>query len=982
MTTISEGLAQIAAARSGDPLAPVTVIVPSHLAGLQLRRRLARLAPYAGVRFETLPRLAEIVAAGHLAASGRKPLARPIGDFVCEQVAAASPGALHRIAHLPGYARVLRNAFRRLRRGGLRMPDDLAGFDPPRRLAEVIELYWRFREQTARYYDEEDLLDAAAEVVAAGKAGFQREIGAVFAVPPLPRSAGGLGLLAALRGAATDYVELDDAASIAEQRFVLAPDPASEAREAVREVIAALDAGVPKREVAVFYSTKSYGPLLREALAAANIPASPMPGRPLIETAIGRAVRLLIGLAGERYGRAAVLDFLSLAPLRQTIPGRNDARLAPRPAEWDRLSRDAGITRGIERWREGLEAYRKARIAALDDPTNPPSEGRGRYLNFEIDAAANLEAAIEGLYGRVEPLRARRPAPEFIAAFKAVVADYLDRDAAGYDEVLAEIDQLGTIGDLGGSFDLDGFAAALTANLEIANVRERTEGFEEGVLVANYRAAAGLSFQHAVLCGAFEGALPGDAIGEALLDDREWASLRTRLPLIEDFALRSERGREAVARAVASARETLVWSSPRNEPGGRHDYYPAPAMVREAYRRDATLVTASDLRAATTRDWLRRAASPMAAMLRGGVVDQAEARLRRAILDRQQGWEPGSPVDAAVEMLRARRSGRFTEWDGYIGAIDDPRLRLDRTVSPTALEHYATCGFRYFGRSVLLIDSIDEPEEREVMDPLTRGSLVHRVLERFFGEAREQGRPAPGEAWGPADFERVRELVEQEFNIVKAQGLTGRDVYAGHDLANLITDLETFLVRDSVFRAETGAVPVELEVRIPESEIAGLRIGGYADRIDRTPDGRRAWVIDYKTGRKDDSSKPEDPFAGGTKLQLPTYLRGAGTPEATAVYWFITRRGGFEQVQYEASPENDARFAATLGAIAAGIRSGAFPAVPGEEDNLHGFTNCGYCEFDRICSRRRDLELDGKGADAAIAPWYGVGMTARNEAAP
>ena len=61
--SLDEMLAGVAAGRAADPLAPVTVICPSHLSALQLRRRLAELTAFAAVRFETLPRLAELIGA-------------------------------------------------------------------------------------------------------------------------------------------------------------------------------------------------------------------------------------------------------------------------------------------------------------------------------------------------------------------------------------------------------------------------------------------------------------------------------------------------------------------------------------------------------------------------------------------------------------------------------------------------------------------------------------------------------------------------------------------------------------------------------------------------------------------------------------------------------------------------------------------------------------------------------------------------------
>ena len=81
VATLEDALRQIARDRKKDPLAPVTVLMPSHVAAIQARRRLAELGDFAGVRFETLPRLAELIGAAELARGGRVPLARPIGDY-------------------------------------------------------------------------------------------------------------------------------------------------------------------------------------------------------------------------------------------------------------------------------------------------------------------------------------------------------------------------------------------------------------------------------------------------------------------------------------------------------------------------------------------------------------------------------------------------------------------------------------------------------------------------------------------------------------------------------------------------------------------------------------------------------------------------------------------------------------------------------------------------------------------------------------
>ena len=60
------------------------------------------------------------------------------------------------------------------------------------------------------------------------------------------------------------------------------------------------------------------------------------------------------------------------------------------------------------------------------------------------------------------------------------------------------------------------------------------------------------------------------------------------------------------------------------------------------------------------------------------------------------------------------------------------------------------------------------------------------------------------------------------------------------------------------------------------------------------------------------------------------------------------------------------------------MQAGAFPAVPGDEDDFYNsFDNCRYCDFTRICSRRRVYESQAKAADPDILAWFDVAEAAR-----
>ena len=93
---------QVQTAKGGDPLAPVTVIVPSNYAAVSTRRALAgRPGGVANVTFLTLFRLAERLGAASLAAAGRRPVSTPVLAQAVRAVLAADPGVFAPVADHP-----------------------------------------------------------------------------------------------------------------------------------------------------------------------------------------------------------------------------------------------------------------------------------------------------------------------------------------------------------------------------------------------------------------------------------------------------------------------------------------------------------------------------------------------------------------------------------------------------------------------------------------------------------------------------------------------------------------------------------------------------------------------------------------------------------------------------------------------------------------------------------------------------------------
>ncbi len=82
----------VLAAKGADPLAPVTVVVPTNGAGVLARRVLGRVGGIAAVQFLTAYRLAELLGGPALAGAGRRPVSTPVVSAAVLQELTASPG--------------------------------------------------------------------------------------------------------------------------------------------------------------------------------------------------------------------------------------------------------------------------------------------------------------------------------------------------------------------------------------------------------------------------------------------------------------------------------------------------------------------------------------------------------------------------------------------------------------------------------------------------------------------------------------------------------------------------------------------------------------------------------------------------------------------------------------------------------------------------------------------------------------------------
>lgn len=1016
----------LAMAKAGDPLAPVTVVVPSNYAGLSLRRWLAadgvddQGRGLLNVRFLVLARVIELLGAPVLAASGRRPLASPFRIEAVRAAVEADPGPFARVPLAGATLVSLDAAFAELDSCSDEQRAALAdgGGDLQR---HVVKLHLEYGARVAGFYDEHDLAEAAARSVLE-RPSATSDLGVLILFLPGELTPGQRHFIDALARAAevvailglTDDPNVDgpslDAWSAARAAGVTAPratrivqvtDPEEEVREAARQIGALLLEGTALHRVAVLYRhADPYARIAAEQFDAAGIPWNGPAPRTLGQTLAGRTLLGFLRLHERRFEREAVTDWLNAAPILDAAGGR------PVPSHrWEEITRVAGVVRAAEQWRDRLGRYRRSLEAERDELERGGDEDedrawRTRRVERELAETERLLAFVEELLGRAS---AAPTADAPWSAFAAWARDALDRYLGGeartggwpeaevdaYRAIVEQLESLAAMDELGQ-------ADAARVREAVERLLERPAGrrgqFGRGVFVGRLSDAAGLDFDAVFVLGNTEGAMPPTQREDPLLPEE----LRRRAGL-EGRAARVRRERRDYLAALAAAPERVLLF-PRAELRGQRARLPSHWLLESASALAGERVFASQLESLRGRPWFQEVASFEAALAGGGEpAGPQEYDLRSLRRHRAAGLDVAAHYLAAAEPAlangwatqRARRSAGWTRWDGRLpGAGARSPLAAGRALSPTALQSWAECPFRFFLGHLLRVAEPEEPEETLVISALEKGSLIHSALDRFFQAVA--ARTSPGQAWSVDERALLRRIAEEECDAAEQSGVAGRPLLWELERARILRDLERFLDEDEALRSRLGVVQVAselafgldgespIEVALPDGRLVRLR--GRIDRLDRSPDGHALVVTDYKTGRVLNGHKAlvEDPVQRGRLLQLPIYALAARARDAAETpprieshYWFVTERGGFERHGYELDETRERRFLDVLGQITEGIEGGVFPANPGQPGGL-GPEHCVFCPYQRVCPVDRVRGWERKRNDPALAGYVAL----------
>lgn len=1003
-------------AKNGDPLAPVTVLVPNNIAGIVARRFLAHGLGdghhgVAALYPTTITRLAEQLAAPVL--HDRRPATGPVVAAAWRSALNKDAGVFNPVKDHPSTVQALMRASRELRDLDDAALDALSAVQPLG--GDLVRLHRSVVADLATgWYDKTDLLHTATEVchthpdrvaeigavvlylpqlLNQAESGFLAELGARSTIQLVAGLTGQPKADAAVHRSLSRIGASAPAASTPPMatRVLTASDADDEVRCVVREVVGALTKH-PAHRVAVLYATQNpYARLLHEHLGAAGITINGPGTRPVHERAVSRAVLELLDLAGtgpERdVPRGDLFRVLATAPMRA-----RDGERVP-VARWERLSRSAGVVAGHD-WERRLAVFMEEERDRLADEEarDDASPGVVARLTASIANADRLRRFVADLRERLATARRLTSWQELSEWALELMHDLIGRAdqlatlppeeqyaAVAVEQALRGVAVLESFD--GVQADLAALRETVASQLEAA--LPQVGRFGDGVLVAPVSAAIGLEADAVFVLGLAESTFPGRLREDPLLPERARDATGGQLV---GYREQLDRKHRDLLAAFAAAPDVLA-SFPRGDLRTKSQHLPSrwllPTMQALSGRPELS-ATRWD---ASPTDWMMTSASFAGSLIETTrPASEQEWRTQAA----HAGTAPADPVtEAAHDLLRARASSRFTRYDGDLTGVDGLPDHADGTavISPTALEKYARCPHTYFVERLLGVTPIELPEDVITISAADIGTLMHNSFDRLVRESA--GRlPAYGEPWSQEQHQRLAAIAQEEADRFAAEGRTGHPRLWEQTLSRIQADLRAMLLADDEWRAEHRAAVIASElafgmrgaepVAIPLPDGSTVLMRGAADKVDRDVDGR-LYVTDIKSGSARDFQEldEDNTVAGGTKLQLPVYAhavraaydRGA---EVEAAYWFVRRDKGRIEVPLTEAVERT--YAETVQTIVRGIRRGLFPARPPVDPDF-AYVQCAYCNPDGIGhaeARRRweqkkqDLTL--KGLVALIEP--------------
>ena len=292
---------------------------------------------------------------------------------------------------------------------------------------------------------------------------------------------------------------------------------------------------------------------------------------------------------------------------------------------------------------------------------------------------------------------------------------------------------------------------------------------------------------------------------------------------------------------------------------------------------------------------------------------------------------------------------------------------ISRPQSPTALQTFVDCPFAYYVQYVLGMRPPDEPAEAAEIEMRELGNVAHSILQELFAQL------AADSVSTEEAIALLQRVAAARCRRAEDEGVTGLPLSWQARRRMLLDDLSTAVRLDLERLQGDDRRPWQFEwpfgadVERPVGlELPGRRVElrGRIDRLDRSADGARVRLIDYKTGGGDAERRS---LRGGRNAQLAAYMVAAQQAlepcpaEVACEFRLVTRRGAFATLPLaDDAATVVATFRALVTRVVAAVEAGLFVRSAPDE-------RCRYCDLAYACGVG-DWARQRKRGDEALLP--------------
>jgi ATP-dependent helicase/nuclease subunit B len=804
--------------------------------------------------------------------------------------------------------------------------------------------------------------------------------------------------------------QLDDSVSLSSW-----PGEARECIEIARRMQAEAAKGMPFDHMAVFLRAPgAYRADLEEALRRASIPAWFAVGTTRPDPS-GRALLALLACKAEGLSARRFAEYVSLAQVPQPGEPAEDSWTAPQhelmpisaeaietdgnddqvqgenpifdprsatlagtlraPWRWERLLVDAAVIGGADRWRRrlaGLAAELSARRGELND-----NDAHAASLERTAADLEHLREFALPLVERLATLPSEATWADWLLHLRALVAAAI-RQPSGVLSVLAELEPMGPVGPV----DLATVQHVLTPRLRELTVFPETRP-NGAVFVGPVETARGLEFDIVFVPGLAEKLFPQRILQDPLLPDHARLLLGAPGLATQDSRVAAER--LALRLAAGAAKQHLALSWPRIDIDNARPRVPSFYALEALRAAEGRLPGFDEI---TSRAELSASGSPgwPAPERPQDAIDDSEYDL--SVLARLKDTDPAANTGAAAYLLsanpylrralraRARRwIRRWTSADGLVEPDEEALAALARhrigarPFSPTSLENFSACPYRFLLQAIHGLRPREEIEAIETLDPLTRGALIHEIQFRVLTVLRDHGHlPLDPKRLDTAFAHLDAEVthVSEEYRERFAPAIL-RVWEDGIDAIRI--DMREWLRRIAEAAGEWIPHRFELAFGLPEhlrraadsasvtepvAVLDGVLLRGSIDLIERRADGALR-VTDNKSGKA--RVEANAVISGGQALQPILYALAAETilksPVESGRLYYCTSVGDFTERTIAIDTKSRAEAKVATDAIRHSIEQGFLPAAPLKDA-------CGFCNYRAVCGPLEYLRTSRK----------------------